>query len=52
MLAGLVNAPFYDLLSEKVEALALGRRARRPWSLLLTAPSRWPPHSLPGGRPS
>ncbi|HZM00046.1 MAG TPA: EI24 domain-containing protein [Planctomycetota bacterium] len=36
MLAGLVNAPFYDLLSEKVEALALGRPAvDRPWSELL-----------------
>lgn len=36
MLSGLVNAPFYDLLSEKVEALALGRPLpERPWSKLL-----------------
>jgi uncharacterized protein involved in cysteine biosynthesis len=36
MLSGLVNAPFYDLLSEKVEALALGRPIpERPWSKLL-----------------
>lgn len=36
MLAGVVNAPFYDLLSEKVEALALGRPLpERPWSKLL-----------------
>jgi CysZ protein len=36
MLSGLVNAPFYDLLSEKVEALALGRPVpSRPWSKLL-----------------
>ena len=36
MLAGVVNAPFYDLLSEKVEALALGHPVpERPWSKLL-----------------
>lgn len=36
MLSGLVNAPFYELLSEKVEALALGRPLiERPWSKLL-----------------
>jgi uncharacterized protein involved in cysteine biosynthesis len=36
LLAGVINAPFYDLLSEKVEALALGRPLpERPWSKLL-----------------
>jgi len=36
MLSGLINAPFYDLLSEQVEALALGRPVpERPWSRLL-----------------
>ena len=36
MLAGLINAPFYDFLSEGVEALALGRPVPdRPWSKLI-----------------
>jgi uncharacterized protein involved in cysteine biosynthesis len=36
MLAGVINAPFYDLLSEKVEALARGQPLpERPWSKLL-----------------
>jgi uncharacterized protein involved in cysteine biosynthesis len=36
MAAGLVNAPFYDLLSEQVENLALGRKdPGRPWSAFL-----------------
>jgi uncharacterized protein involved in cysteine biosynthesis len=36
MVAGIVNAPFYDLLSEAVENLALGRKdPGRPWSAFL-----------------
>jgi uncharacterized protein involved in cysteine biosynthesis len=36
MVAGIVNAPFYDLLSEQVESLALGYKdPGRPWSAFL-----------------
>jgi len=37
MIAGVVNAPFYDVLSEGVEALALGHPVPgRPWSKLVS----------------